>query len=105
VVCVVWSKVVILSIPMAELRNWSLAAYNQEMYSGDYAFIYVNQQTATEDIYTTIANVSFYVTGDSDDVRAQQSLQNFFIVSSMRQFVESIYFVLYLNLSLRLISV
>lgn len=68
---------------MAELRNWSLAAYNKGMYKGDYAFIYVNQQTATEEIYTKITNVSFYSVGDGNDVKAQKSLQNFFIVSAV----------------------
>lgn len=67
---------------MAELRNWSLAAYNKKMYNGDYAFIYVNQQTATEEIYKKITNVSFYSIGDGNDEKAQKSLQNFFIVSS-----------------------
>lgn len=75
--------VVILSIPMKELRNWSLAAYNQQMYKGDFAFIYVNQQTATEEIYDKITDISFYSNGDSNDLKVQKALQNFFIVSCL----------------------
>ena len=65
---------------MSELRSWAIAAYNQGMYDGQYVFIYVNQQSATEDIYDQINSVSFYVRGDGLDDQAQKAYQNFFMV-------------------------
>lgn len=72
--------VIILSVPVSELRNWALAAYTSNMYSGDYVFLYVNQQTATEDVYKQLTSPSLYVQNNVDDENARKALRSFFLV-------------------------
>jgi hypothetical protein len=65
---------------VAELRNWALAAYSSNMNSGDYVFLYVNQQTATEDVYEQLTSPSLYSRNNADDEKARNALRSFFLV-------------------------
>ena len=66
---------------MSELRNWALAAFNMEMDGGDYVFLYVNQQTATEELYDQLTSTALYTEHDNSDDDARTAMESFFLVS------------------------
>ena len=72
----------ILSVPLSELRDWMLAVYTEEMYNGEYVFIYINQQTVDQSLYAQITGSELWETGDGNDDKVRQANQNLFLVSN-----------------------
>ena len=73
--------VVILSVPLGELRSWMVEATRQKMHKGDFVFIYVNQQTPDQGLYDTLTSPDFIQSDDGDNSRAKKGYRNLFMVS------------------------
>ena len=70
----------ILSVPLDELRDWMLGVHTEEMYQGEYVFIYVNQQTVDQSLYNNITSRELWETGDGNDNKVRQAMENLFLV-------------------------
>lgn len=58
-----------------------IAAYDNKMTSGDYAFIFINGDLPTQDFVDEITSQSFWEKGDADDHKAKQAYQSLLLVS------------------------
>ncbi len=73
--------VIILSVAIDELRNWTLAAIDAGLTNGEYVFIYVNQLLPDRARFDFITSTAFYTTGDGRDEEVKNALSSFLIVS------------------------
>ena len=72
--------VVILALPLSELRTWMLAAYDNGMVDGDYVFIYLYNEIPSLQFKISVLETQFYNYGDERDPDGLVAYESLFVV-------------------------
>ena len=76
-------SVVIFAVPPEKLRRWMIVAYNENMVSGDYVFIYVSTETPSNDVMTNwFSDTMWRESGSSSNYKAKKAFKNVLVVST-----------------------
>ena len=73
---------ILLTVPMESLKSWMLQVYELNMYDGDYAIIYITQQTTTDHFINSVSDESLWRNYDGDDYKRRLAFSNLFLVIS-----------------------
>ena len=72
----------ILAIPPSKLRKWMLVAYDEQMVSGDYVFIFIDVETPSSDVRDDWLSKKMWRDGDGRNDNALTAFSNVLVVST-----------------------
>ncbi|KAK3769309.1 hypothetical protein RRG08_011981 [Elysia crispata] len=70
------ARVIVLVIPIAQLRRYLVIADKMGMAGGDYQFLFTERTIPNEQLYLTLKSVAFWQRGDQDDKHAQRGFHS-----------------------------
>jgi len=82
--CNYMQLVVLLCVPLSQLRAWMTAVYDAGMATGDYAFIYVDPDLQTPTAQAQLTSQSLWQQNSVNDSKVKQAMQSVLIVRTFK---------------------